>query len=307
MKWGEKRFNNLDYQLKKEFGEKVYKVSIDAGFSCPNRDGTISSKGCIFCSDKGSGEFAGDRCESIYSQIEKQISFLNKGKDKKYIAYFQNFTNTYADVIYLKKVYTEALGHKNIVGIAIATRADCLDEEVINLIDYFNKRTFLWLEIGLQTIHNRTAEIINRGYKIDLFERKMATLADIKIKVVIHLIFGLPFETYEDIKLSIKKMNDYNIWGIKIHLLYIIKNTELYKYYMNRQFKIFKKDEYISMVVDMLEILDKDIVIHRLTGDGMKETLFEPKWSLNKRAVLNGINSLLKKRNTWQGKLLGEV
>ena len=188
MIWGEKSFNNIDYYLKEKFGEKIFKVSLDGGFTCPNRDGTLSYKGCIFCSESGSGEFAGNRKNSITNQINEQIKFLEKGVDKKYIAYFQNFTGTYGNIDYLRTIYEEAIKHPNIVGIAIATRADCLSEEVLGLLSKFNEKTHLWIEIGLQTVNDKTAEIINRGYKTEIFTEKMKELNKRNIKVVTHVI-----------------------------------------------------------------------------------------------------------------------
>jgi hypothetical protein len=306
MKWGEKRYNNIDYQLKKHFGEKVFKVSIDAGFTCPNRDGYLSREGCIFCSEKGSGEFAGDRRESITNQIDSQIEFLKKGKDRKYIAYFQNFTNTYSDVIYLRRVYEEALRHHNIVGLAIATRSDCLGEEVLDLLSELNKKTFLWIEIGVQSTNDESAKFINRGYKFKIFEDVQKKLYNRNIKVVAHVIAGLPCEEKDEIFITIKKLNELYIWGIKIHMLYIVKNTRLYKYYTDNPFNFFTREEYIELVVDLIGYLNKNIVIHRLTGDGEAEMLIEPKWTLDKRKVLNGINSVMKKKDIWQGKFLEE-
>lgn len=302
MRWGEKRYNSLDFQLKKEFGEKIYKVSLDGGFTCPNRDGTISKEGCIFCSDRGSGEFTGDSKKSITIQINEQINFLNKGENKKYIAYFQNFTNTYGEVAYLRKIYMEALLHPNIVALAIATRADCLDDNVLELLDELNKEYFIWLEIGLQSIHEESAKLINRGYGLDTFNKSIDKLKKINIKFVVHLIIGLPYETREHILKSIEYMNKIMPWGIKIHLLYIIRGTSLHNLYLEKPFNIFSKEEYVALLIEIIEKLDENIGIHRLTGDGVKESLIEPKWSLNKRDILNKINSKLKNKNTWQGK-----
>ena len=304
MRWEEKRYNNIDYQLKKRFGEKVFKVSIDAGFTCPNRDGTLSDKGCIFCSENGSGEFAGDRRESIKSQIDNQIEFLKKGKDRKYIAYFQNFTNTYSNVEYLRKVYEEALSHENIVGLAIATRSDCLEEDILELLSELNKITFLWVEVGLQSANDTSAEFINRGYKFQKFETIQKRLYVRNIKLVVHVIVGLPCEAKNEIFETVKKLNELYIWGIKIHMLYIIKNTSLHEYYINNTFDFYKREEYVELIVSLIGHLNKNIVIHRLTGDGEAEMLIEPLWSLDKRRVLNAINSMLKTKDIWQGKFL---
>ncbi len=302
MFWGEKRYNNLDYQLKKEFGEKVFKVSLDGGFTCPNRDGKIGHKGCIFCNDTGSGDFAGDRQKSINNQIDEQIEFLGKGKDKKYIAYFQNFTNTYAPIEYLRKIYMEAINHPNIVGLAISTRADCLGVEVEELLMEFDKLTFLWIEIGLQSIHDKSAKVINRGYEFSVFDVTIPKLIKNNLKIVVHVIVGIPHETKEETLETIKYLSKINIWGIKIHLLHIIRDTELHRYYEKSQFKVYGKEEYIDFVVEIIENLNKNIVIHRLTGDGTWSTLIAPLWSKDKRGVLNGINKSLKEKETYQGK-----
>lgn len=302
MVWGEKSFNNIDYYLKEKFGEKIFKVSLDGGFTCPNRDGTLSYKGCIFCSESGSGEFSGNRKNSITNQINEQIKFLEKGVDKKYIAYFQNFTGTYGNIEHLRTIYEEAIKHPNIVGIAIATRADCLSEEVLELLSEFNEKTHLWIEIGLQTINDKTAEIINRGYKTEIFTEKMKELNKRNIKVVTHVIIGLPNENKNDVFSTIDYINEQKTWGIKLHLLYILKNTGLFEYYKSNPFEIMKKEEYISLVTEIISRLDKKIVIHRLTGDAPWKDLYEPKWSTDKRGILNGINKFLKEKKIYQGK-----
>lgn len=302
MIWGEKSFNNIDYYLKEKFGEKIFKVSLDGGFTCPNRDGTLSYKGCIFCSESGSGEFAGNRKNSITNQINEQIKFLEKGVDKKYIAYFQNFTGTYGNIDYLRTIYEEANKHPSIVGIAIATRADCLSEEVLELLSEFNEKTHLWIEIGLQTVNDKTAEIINRGYKTEIFTEKMKELNKRNIKVVTHVIIGLPNENKNDVFSTIDYIIEQKTWGIKLHLLYILKNTGLFEYYKSNPFEIMKKEEYISLVTEIISRLDKKIVIHRLTGDAPWKDLYEPKWSTDKRGILNGINKLLKEKKIYQGK-----
>ena len=302
MIWGEKSFNNIDYYLKEKFGEKIFKVSLDGGFTCPNRDGTLSYKGCIFCSESGSGEFTGNRENSITNQINEQIKFLGRGEDKKYIAYFQNFTGTYGNIEHLRSVYEEAIKHPNIVGLAIATRADCLSEEVLELLSEFNEKTHLWIEIGLQTVNDKTAEIINRGYKTEVFTEKMKELNKRNIKVVTHVIIGLPNENKNDVFSTIDYINEHKTWGIKLHLLYILKNTGLLEYYKSNPFEIMEKEEYISLITEIISRLDKKIVIHRLTGDAPWKDLYEPKWSTDKRGILNGINKFLKEKKIYQGK-----
>ena len=302
MKWGEKRYNSLNYFLRKKFGEKVYKVSLDGGFTCPNRDGTLSEKGCIFCSDSGSGEFAGSRKKSITDQIEEQLELISKKfPHGNVIAYFQNFTNTYGDLEYLRKIYEEALSHPRVIGLAIATRPDCIDDKILNLLSELNNKTFLWIELGLQTSNEKTAVEINRGWKLGVFDKIIERLNNKNIKVVAHIIFGLPNENHEIMLNSIKYIVEKKVWGIKFHLLHIIQNTNLEKLYVNTKFHILSKDEYIDLIGKSIEILDENIVIHRLTGDGSRETLVEPRWSLDKRNVLNSIEKKLKNNNILQG------
>ncbi|MDR7871100.1 MAG: TIGR01212 family radical SAM protein [Tissierellaceae bacterium] len=298
-----KRYNTLNNELNKIFGGKVIKLSIDGGFSCPNRDGTKGSRGCIFCSEEGSGEFAGSRTMSLSEQVESQKKLISKKWDSdKYIIYFQSFTNTYAPVDSLKKLYYEALELEGVVGIAIATRPDCLDDEVIELLSEINKKTFLWIELGLQTIHEKTTKFIRRGYKLETYDKAIEKLRENNIKIVTHLIIGLPYEAKEDILQSVKHVASTNTWGIKLHSLYIQKDTDLYDYYNKNPFPIMTMDEYISVVVDALELLPKSMIIHRITGDGKKDLLIEPKWSLNKLKVLTSIDKELKIRATFQGK-----
>ena len=300
--WGDKRYHTLNYELRKIFGKKVMKLSLNGGFTCPNRDGTIGSKGCIFCGEEGSGEFAGSRCLSIKEQIEQQKKLLSKKWDTdKYIAYFQNFTNTYSSYEDLKEKYYAAISEEGVVSLAIATRPDCLSDEVLDLLTELNEKTYLWVELGLQTIHEKSADFIRRGYPLHIYDEAIKKLKARNIKVVTHLIFGLPNESEEDILESVKHVADTNTWGVKFHLLYIQKGTDLYEYYINNPFPIFNREEYISLVVDGLELLPKNMVIHRLTGDGKKELLYEPRWSLDKLRVLSGIDRELKMRGSYQG------
>ncbi|MCS5423190.1 MULTISPECIES: TIGR01212 family radical SAM protein [Psychrilyobacter] len=302
MRWGEKRYNSLNYFLREKFGEKVYKVSLDGGFTCPNRDGTLSKKGCIFCSDSGSGEFAGSRKKSITDQIEEQLELIvKKFPHGNVIAYFQNFTNTYGDLEYLRKIYEEALSHPRVVGLAIATRPDCIDDKILDLLEELNNKTFLWIELGLQTTDEKTAENINRGWKLEVFDDIMSKLNNRDIKVVAHIILGLPNESFETMLASIRHIVREKVWGVKFHLLHIIKNTNLEKLYIETKFHTLTKEEYIELIAKGIGILDKDMVIHRLTGDGSRETLMEPKWSLDKRNVLNSIEKYLKENNVSQG------
>lgn len=301
------KFYKLNSFLKENFKEKIFKVSLDGGFTCPNRDGKISNKGCLFCSDKGSGEFAGDRCKTITAQIDEQIDFMkDKIGSSKVIAYFQNFTNTYGDVEYLKKIYYEALNHEKVIGIAIATRPDCLSDDVINLLDEINKKYFLWVELGLQTANDSIGKIINRGYDTTVYIDSCRILNEKNIKFVTHMIVGLPNEEKKDLYDTIDLINSVKSWGIKIHLLYILKNSKLLNYYQQNPFKIYEKDEYENTVIELLERLSPSIVVHRLTGDAKKDELFEPLWSLNKRGILNSIEKKLKSSKSYQGKFFNE-
>lgn len=301
------KFYKLNNFLKENFSEKIYKVSLDGGFTCPNRDGKISNKGCLFCSDKGSGEFAGDRCKTITAQIDEQIDFMkDKIGSSKVIAYFQNFTNTYGDIEYLRKIYYEALNHEKVIGIAIATRPDCLSDDVINLLDEINKKYFLWVELGLQTANDSIGKIINRGYDIKVYIDSCRILNKKNIKFVTHMIVGLPNEEKKDLYDTIDLINSVKSWGIKIHLLYILKNSKLLNYYQQNPFKIYEKDEYENTVIELLERLSPSIVVHRLTGDAKKDELFEPLWSLNKRSILNSIEKKLKSSKSYQGKFFNE-
>lgn len=300
--WKDKRYHSLNYEFKTTFGTKVIKLSLDGGFTCPNRDGTVGSRGCIFCSEEGSGEFTANRILSISEQIDEQKEFLSKKWPKgKYIAYFQNFTNTYSSIEDLRRKYEEALSKEDVVGLAIATRADCLPEEVLDLLSELNKKTYLWVELGLQTIHEKTAKFIRRGYDLSVYNKGIEELKKRNIKVVTHLIFGLPGESKEDISETVKYIANTNTWGVKFHLLYIQKDTDLYEYYKSSPFYILSKEEYISIVCDSIEMLPSNMVIHRLTGDGKKGLLIEPKWSLNKLGVLSGIDMELKRRGSHQG------
>ena len=290
--------------LKEKFNEKIYKVSLDGGFTCPNRDGKVSKGGCIFCSENGSGDFTATKLKSIHAQIEEQIDLVSKKyKGDKYIAYFQNFTNTYAEVSYLRKIYEEALSHEKIVGLAIATRPDCLEDDVLELLVELNKKTFLWVELGLQTVNDDVAKYFNRAYETEIYKEASEKLNRLNIKFVTHIIIGLPKEENDDyLKTAIFAQNC-GTWGIKLHLMYVVKNTPLEKLYLNGDLKVNTKEEYVEKVVNVLENISSEIVVHRLTGDGDRETLVAPLWSIKKIDVLNSIHKELKRRNTYQGKL----
>lgn len=290
--------------LKEKFNEKIYKVSLDGDFTCPNRDGKVSRGGCIFCSENGSGDFTATKLKSIHAQIEEQIDLVSKKyKGDKYIAYFQNFTNTYAEVSYLRKIYQEALSHEKIVGLAIATRPDCLEDDVLELLAELNKKTFLWVELGLQTLNDDVAKYFNRAYETEIYKEASEKLNRLNIKFVTHIIIGLPKEENDDyLKTAIFAQNC-GTWGIKLHLMYVVKNTPLEKLYLNGDLKVNTKEEYVEKVVNVLENISSEIVVHRLTGDGDRETLVAPLWSIKKIDVLNSIHKELKRRNTYQGKL----
>lgn len=297
-------YNSISGYLKLHFGKKVVKLSVDGGFTCPNRDGNLSWDGCIFCSEKGSGDFSGKRCESISSQISSQVEAISrKWPDASYIVYFQNFTNTYGDIDDLRQKYEEALSYEGVMGLAIATRPDCISDEVLNLLTEINKKTFLWIELGLQTIHENTAELINRCYKLPVYDNCVKRLNQNGIKVVVHVIVGLPGESKSDIFETIRYISSQNIFGLKLQLLHILKGTALESLFSNRPeiFNFLEFNEYVNTVVDIIEILPKDITIHRITGDAPKELLIEPKWSLNKMNVINNINREFRKRKSHQG------
>lgn len=296
-KHNNRRFYSLNDFFKDEFKDKIFKVSLDGGFTCPNRDGKVAHGGCIFCSDAGSGEFAGNRRKSITEQIDEQLEFLkDKVKDKKVIAYFQNFTNTYGDVEYLREIYYEALNHPKVLGLAIGTRPDCIEDDTLELLKEINEKHFFWIELGLQTIDDKVAKIINRSYPLSTYIETSKKLKDSGIKFVTHMIVGLPTEEREDILNTAKCIVQSGAWGIKIHSLHIIKGTPLERLYNDKKFKVFTLDEYVDIVVTILKLLPDKMVVHRVTGDGKKDEVVEPKWSLNKRKVLNEIEKELKKR-----------
>jgi len=303
MQWGDKRYRSFSYEMKEIFGSKIIKLSLDGGFTCPNRDGTLGSKGCIFCGEEGAGEFAARRELDIQSQIESQKEMMaKKWNSGKYISYFQNFTNTYSTYEDLKEKYNLAISAEGVVGLAIATRPDCLSEEVLDLLEEINIKTFLWIELGLQTIHDKTAKLIRRGYALECYDEAIKQLSQRNIKVVTHLIYGLPGESREDILDTVKYVANTSTWGVKLHSLYIQTGTDLHEYYKKMPFKIPTREEYISLIVDSIEYLPTNMVIHRLTGDGKRSLMVEPLWSLEKRKVLAGIDQELKRRNSHQGK-----
>ncbi len=303
--WGDKPYYSLDYYLKQAFGCKLYKIALDGGMTCPNRDGTIGTGGCIFCSNGGSGEFAAPRQDSVSRQIEQGINIIKKHGKKtgdKYIAYFQSYSNTYAPVSYLESLYFETLAHKDIAIMSIGTRPDCFSEEIFALIGKCNKIKPVWIELGLQTIHEETARLIRRGYTLDVFNNTVKELKKRNIYIVVHIILGLPGESEDDIIETIHYLNKMDIQGIKLQLLHILKNTGLV--HMQDKIHIYSEEEYIRLVLRCISELSPGISIHRLTGDGPGNLLIAPEWSLNKRHVLNAISHELKKSGVYQGMLL---
>lgn len=281
--------------LKDKFGQKVYKISLDGGFTCPNRDGKIDTRGCIFCSKGGSGDFAQNRNLSITEQIESGKKIVEKKiKSGKYIAYFQAFTNTYAPVEILRAKYSEAINHPDIVALSIATRPDCLGDDVIELLDEMNKIKPVFVELGLQTIHSDSAKYIRRGYGLEVYNEAVKKLKNIGVNIVVHIILGLPNESEEDMLESVKYVCQSQIDGIKLQLLHIIAGTDLAKDYEKGLFKTLEFDEYVELIAKCVAIIPKNIVIHRLTGDGAKKDLIAPLWSADKKKVLNAINKALR-------------
>lgn len=301
--WGEKRYYSLDYYLKQTFGEKVYKIALDGGMTCPNRDGRLDTRGCIFCSGGGSGDFAAPRCDSVTEQISNAVTGIQKAKStgNKFIAYFQSYTNTYAPVDYLRALFTEAISHPMVVGLSIGTRPDCLPEDVLDLLGELNQIKPVWVELGLQTCHEKTAEFIRRGYPLSVFEKAVSDLKARNLQVIVHTILGLPFESREDILETIDYIGSKPVDGIKLQLLHVLKGTDLADYL--GQFHILSMEEYTDLVITCLERLPQDMVVHRITGDGPKNILLAPLWSGNKKASMNQINQELKLRDTWQGRL----
>ena len=298
-----KRYHTLDYFYKHKFKSKIFKVSLNAGFTCPNIDGTVGTKGCIYCSKSGSGDFAGNPNDDLIKQFEtiKNI-VLNKWPKAKYIGYFQARTNTYAPLSILKEKYETILSLPNVVGLNIATRSDSITDECLDYLEELNKKTYLTIELGLQTIHEKTATLINRCSTLENFEKMVYKLKQKNINVVVHIINGLPYETKEMMIDTVKYLNKLPIDGIKIHMLHIVKDTQLAYMYKQEPFHVLTRDEYVDIVINQLENLRPEIVIHRITGDPKKEDLIEPTWLLKKFCVLNEIDKEMVKRDSYQGK-----
>lgn len=307
MKWLEKPYHSLDYMLKERFGEKVYKLTLNGGMSCPNRDGKLGTGGCIFCSAGGSGDFAGDPAQSIDQQIAQQKELICKKRPvNTFIAYFQAYTNTYAPVEYLRALFTQALSHPEVAALSIGTRPDCLGEDVLDLLSQLNRIKPVWVELGLQTIHPATARYIRRGYPLSCFEEAVKNLHARDLDIIVHTILGLPGETTEQMLQTISFLNHQPIQGIKIQLLHVLKGTDLADDYLAGKFCVLSQEAYVDLVISCLEHLSPDIVVHRITGDGPRDLLIAPLWSSAKRTVLNEIHHQMKERNTWQGKYYKE-
>lgn len=297
-------YHKLSDDLIKQFGCKVYKLALSGGMTCPVRDGKISNKGCIFCSSDGSGTFCEKSGDDIYTQIENAKSRVRKKiKNGKYIAYFQDFTNTYAPVEYLEKIFTKAINHPDIVALSIATRPDCLPQDVLNLLEKLNKIKPVWVELGLQTIHPSTASYIRRGYPLEVFDKAVKDLKKLNITVVVHIILGLPFETKEMMYETVKYVGKSGADGVKLQLLHVLKNTDLAKEYEMGKFNCLTMEEYIEILKNCIKILPKNVTIHRLTGDGAKKDLIAPLWSADKKRVLNAVNKAFLEEKIEQGSM----
>ncbi|MDM8128956.1 TIGR01212 family radical SAM protein [Paraclostridium benzoelyticum] len=297
-----KRYHTWNYYLRSNFREKVFKVSINAGFSCPNIDGTVAYGGCTYCSKQGSGDFAGNPNDNLIKQFEDIKEMMHKKwHNAKYIGYFQAFTNTHAPVSVLKEKYETILNLDDVIGLSISTRPDCLPDDVLEYLSELNKKTNLWVELGLQTIHDETSKIINRGHDYNTFLEGVEKLKKHNIKTVVHIINGLPGEDYNMMMETAKAVADLGVHGIKIHLLHVLKETPMENMLKKGMFNLMEKDDYINLVCDQLEIIPPEMVVHRLTGDGKRDEIVGPMWSLKKWEVLNAIDDTMRERDSYQG------
>lgn len=301
--WGDKRYFSLDFYLKQTFGEKVYRLSLNGGMTCPNRDGTLGSGGCIFCSAGGSGDFAAAPQLSVTKQIEAAKKRIAAKADcRKYIAYFQAYTNTYAPVPHLREIFTEAISHPDIAALSIATRCDCLPDETLDLLEELNRKKPVWIELGLQTMHDDTLRCIRSGFVRRQYEEAVFALSSRGIAVITHLILGLPGETRDMMRASVTYVAGLPVQGVKLQLLHILRGTELGAQYEAEPFPLFSLEEYCDFVADCVALLPPEMVIHRLTGDGPRSLLLAPLWSTDKKRVLNTIQKSFRERDLWQGK-----
>ncbi|SHQ04992.1 coproporphyrinogen III oxidase [Mycobacteroides abscessus subsp. abscessus] len=298
-----KRYHTWNYHLRQTFGHKVFKVALDGGFDCPNRDGTVAYGGCTFCSAAGSGDFAGNRVDDLTTQFQDiKEKMHSKWKDGKYMAYFQAYTNTHGPIEELKEKFESVLSQEGVVGISIATRPDCLPDDVVEYLAELNKRTYLWVELGLQTVHERTALLINRAHDYQCYVEGVNKLRKHNIRICSHIINGLPLESYDMMMTTAKEVAKLDVQGIKIHLLHLLKGTPMVKQYEKGKLEFLSLEDYVSLVCDQLEILPPEMIVHRITGDGPIDLMIGPMWSVNKWEVLNSIDAELKRRDSWQGK-----
>ncbi len=305
MDWNQKPYYSLDFYLKQTYGEKIYRLALNGGMNCPNRDGTVGTGGCIFCSAGGSGDFAASHLLSITEQIEQEKKKIQKKRHcNHYIAYFQAYTNTYAPVETLRRLFTEAISYPDIVILSIATRPDCLGKPVLDLLEELNQIKPVWIELGLQTMHNKTADFIHRGYPLFVYEDAVMQLKKRHLTVITHIILGLPYETNADMLSTISYLNQIGCDGIKLQLLHILRGTQLAELYQKQLFSVLTQEEYLSILIQCIEQLSPDTVIHRVTGDGPKDLLLAPLWSQNKRGVLNSLHREMKLRGAYQGRSL---
>ncbi|MCI5653296.1 MAG: TIGR01212 family radical SAM protein [Lachnospiraceae bacterium] len=305
MVWGDKPYHSLDYELKRQFGQKIYKVSLDGGMSCPNRDGTVGTGGCTFCSQGGSGEFAVGRTgyPDVWEQIEQAKTRVHRkiSGEGKYIAYFQSYTNTYAPVDYLRTLFERAITHPDIVALSVGTRPDCLGDEVVALLKELNGQKPVWVELGLQTIHEKTAERIHRGYRLEVFEDAYRRLKEAGLTVVVHVILGLPGETKEEMLETVDYLGKIPVDGIKLQLLHILKGSQMAAEYEKNPFSLMELEEYLDLILTCVARLPQSVVIHRLSGDGAKALLIGPAWSANKKLVLNRMMQKFRENGIFQG------
>ena len=305
MMWGDKPYHSLDYELKRQFGQKIYKVSLDGGMSCPNRDGTVGTGGCTFCSQGGSGEFAVGRTgyPDVWEQIEQAKTRVHRkiSGEGKYIAYFQSYTNTYAPVDYLRTLFERAITHPDIVALSVGTRPDCLGDEVVALLKELNGQKPVWVELGLQTIHEKTAERIHRGYRLEVFEDAYRRLKEAGLTVVVHVILGLPGETKEEMLETVDYLGKIPVDDIKLQLLHILKGSQMAAEYEKNPFSLMELEEYLDLILTCVARLPQSVVIHRLSGDGAKALLIGPAWSANKKLVLNRMMQKFRENGIFQG------
>lgn len=302
--WSGKRFHAWNHEMREQFGTKVFKVMLDAGFTCPNRDGTIASGGCTFCSARGSGDFAGSRRDDLVTQFNTVRDRQHlKWPNAKYIGYFQAYTNTYAPLETLREYYETILQQPGVVGLSIATRPDCLPDDVVDYLAELNERTYLWVEMGLQTVHESTSVLINRAHDTACYLDAVRRLRERGIRVCAHIIYGLPGEDRDMMLETCRQTARMDVQGIKIHLLHLMRKTSMVRQWREGLVRFLEQDEYTSLIVDSLEMLPPEMIVHRLTGDAPRDLLIGPMWSLRKWEVLNGIDAELVRRDTWQGKL----